>query len=181
MKEIAERLKGFRESLDLSPEEMAAECGVNVETLQKYESGDYDIPLSFLQRLSSRKGVELAVLMFGEEPKASNYFITRKGKGKKVERSEAYSYLNLAVGFQKIKITPFLVTIAPEHTAGTARQPNYHDGQEFNYVLEGEMEITIGTMSTVLHEGDSILFDATIPHAMRAIGDKEAKIIAILN
>lgn len=181
LKQIAERLKGLRDSLDETPEEFAAECGISTETLLQYESGDSDIPVSFLQRLAQRKGLELAALLFGEEPKMSTYYITRSGKGVKVERTKAYSYRDLASGFRQRNMAPFLVTIAPDHTAGTIHSPNHHDGQEFNYVLEGEIEIRIGKKITVLHPGDSVMFDSTIPHAMRAIGDKDAKIIAIIN
>ena len=181
LRQIAERLRGLRDSLELSLDEMAAECGVSKDTLEKYESGEHDIPVSFLQRLASRKGVELAALLFGEEPKMSTYYVTRDGKGLKVERTSAYSYRDLASGFRQRNMAPFLVTIAPEHTAGTIHMPNRHDGQEFNYVLEGEIEVRIGKKITVLHAGDSVMFDATIPHALRAIGDKDAKIIAVIN
>ena len=76
---------------------------------------------------------------------------------------------------------PFLVTISPDHTAGTIHAPNTHEGQEFNYVLEGEVEITVGKKTTVLRPGDSVMIDSTMPHALRALGDKDAKIIAIIN
>lgn len=181
LKQIADRLQGLRDSLDLTVEEMAAECGVNTDTLVKYESGKYDIPVSFLQRLASRKGVELAALLFGEEPKMETYYITRNGKGVKVERTAAYSYHDLAAGFRQRNMAPFLVTIAPDHTAGTVNLPNRHDGQEFNYVLEGAVEITIGKKVSILHAGDSVMFDSTIPHALKAIGDTDAKIIAVIN
>ena len=179
--QLARRLRGLRDSLDLSLEEMASDCGVTSETLQKYESGEHDIPVSFLQRLSHKKGVELTALLFGEEPKMSNYYITRKGKGVKVERRAAYSYQDLASGFRQRNMVPFLVAISPDHTAGTIHSPNTHEGQEFNYVLEGELEIMIGKKITVLHAGDSVMFDSTVPHTLRAIGDKDAKIIAIIN
>ncbi len=179
--QLAQRLKGLRDSLDLSVEEMAADCGVTPETLLKYESGQYDIPVSFLQRLASRNGVELTALLFGEEPKMNTYYFTRKGKGIKVERRAAYSYEDLASGFRQRNMIPFLVTISPDHSAGTVHEPNTHEGQEFNYVLEGDIEITIGRKTTVLHPGDSVMFDSTMPHAMRCIGDKDAKMIAIIN
>lgn len=181
LKQIANRIKGLRDSLDETPDEFAAECGVSTETLLKYESGESDIPVSFLQRLAQRKGLELAALLFGEEPKMSTYYITRAGKGVKVERTAAYSYRDLAAGFRQRNMAPFLVTIAPDHTAGTIHSPNSHDGQEFNYVLEGEIEITIGKKVAILRAGDSVMFDSTIPHALRAIGDTNAKIIAIIN
>lgn len=181
IKQIAKRLQGLRDSLELSADEMAAECGISTETLLKYESGEHDIPVSFLQRLASRKDIELSAILFGEEPKMSTYYITRADKGVKVERTAAYSYMDLAAGFRDRNMTPFLVTIAPDHTAGTIHSPNHHEGQEFNYVLEGEIEVRIGKKITVLKTGDSIMFDSTIPHALRAVGDKDAKIIAIIN
>ncbi|MDE5793290.1 MAG: XRE family transcriptional regulator [Muribaculaceae bacterium] len=179
--QLAQRLKGLRDSLDLSIEEMAADCGVTPETLIKYESGEHDIPVSFLQRLASRNGVELTALLFGEEPKMNSYYVNRKGKGVKVERRAAYSYEDLASGFRQRNMIPFMVTISPDHTAGTVHTPNTHEGQEFNYVVEGELEITIGKKSTILRAGDSVMFDARMPHALRAIGDKDAKMIAIIN
>ena len=179
--QLAQRLKGLRDSLDETVEEMAADCGVTPEQLQKYESGEHDIPVSFLQRLASRKGIELAALLFGEEPTMSTYYVNRKGKGVKVERRAAYSYEDLASGFRQRNMIPFLVTISPDHTAGTIHAPNTHEGQEFNYVLEGEVEVTVGKKTTILRPGDSVMFDSTMPHALRAIGDKDAKIIAIIN
>ena len=57
---------------------------------------------------------------------------------------------------------------------------NSHSGQEFNMVLEGTLQLTIGTKSLTLNEGDSIYFDATQPHGMLAVGDKPVKFLAII-
>lgn len=179
--QLAQRLRGLRDALEMSPEELAADCGIDTDTLLRYESGLHDIPVSFLQRLASRNGVELTALLFGQEPKMSSYYVSRKGKGVKVERRAAYSYEDLAAGFRQRNMAPFMVTISPDHTAGTVHSPNTHEGQEFNYVLEGDVEITVGNMVTVLHPGDSIMFDSMRPHALRAVGDKDVKMIAIIN
>lgn len=179
--QLSHRLKGLRDSLDLTLEQLAEECGIEPETLAKYESGKHDIPVSFLHRLASLKGLELTSILFGEEPRMSNYYITRSGKGVKVERRKAYFYQDLAAGFRQRKMVPFLVKISPDHTAGTKQSPNTHEGQEFNYVLEGELEITIGNKTTILEPGDSVIFDSTIPHALRAVSDVDAKVIVIIN
>lgn len=181
LRQLAQRLKGLRDSLDLSLEELASECGIEPGTLAAYESGEHDIPVSFLHRLASLKGLELTTILFGEEPKMSSYYITRSGKGVKVERRKAYFYQDLAAGFRQRKMVPFLVKISPDHTAGTKHSPNTHEGQEFNYVLEGELEIMIGNKTTVLKPGDSVIFDSTVPHALRALGDIDAKVIVIIN
>ncbi|MDD6863160.1 MAG: cupin domain-containing protein, partial [Prevotella sp.] len=76
-------------------------------------------------------------------------------------------------------VDPFLVTVDP--LPGSANHnKNSHEGQEFDFVLEGELEITIGEKVLTLHEGDSIYFDATQPHGMKAIGDKAVQFLAII-
>lgn len=181
IEDVAARLRGLRDALDLSAEEVAAQCEVTPEQLAAYESGTSDIPVSFLHRLAGAYGVELTALLFGEEPTMHSYFVTRSGRGVKVERTAAYSYQDLAAGFQRRIMAPFLVTIEPSDApTATPLALNVHSGQEFNYVLEGEIELTVGGHVTRLRRGDSIMFDSLRPHGLRAIGST-AKIIAIIS
>ena len=57
---------------------------------------------------------------------------------------------------------------------------NSHAGQEFDFVLRGELEITIGDKVMVLHEGDSIYFDASQQHCMRAIGESKVTFLCVV-
>lgn len=180
IRQVAKRLQGLRDAVDMTVEEMAAECEVDAGLLRAYESGTSDIPVSFLHRLATTFGVELTALLFGEEPKMSSYYVTRAGKGVKVERTKAYSYQDLAAGFRQRIMAPFIVTVEPA-APDTRMTLNTHDGQEFNYVLEGELEISVAGKAMTLHPGDSIMFDARRPHGLRAIGDKAVKIIAIIS
>ena len=84
-----------------------------------------------------------------------------------MERTAAYSYQDLAAGFQRRIMAPFLVTIEPADSPLTL---NVHSGQEFNYVLEGEIELSVGGHVTRMRPGDSIMFDSLRPHGLRAIG-----------
>ena len=63
---------------------------------------------------------------------------------------------------------------------GTQHSKNSHEGQEFDVVLEGVLEITIGNKTMVLNEGDSIYFDASQMHCMKAVGDKPVKFICVV-
>lgn len=177
MEQVATRLKGLRDALDLSISDIAQASGVTEETYLEYESGSGDIPVSFLHRLAHQYGVELTALLFGEEPKMTSYFVTRKGKGEKVERTKAYEYQSLGAGFANRVLDPFMVTVEP---TDNETKTNSHEGQEFNYVIEGRMEITISGNKIILNEGDSIMFNATFPHKMRALDDKKVTFIAII-
>ena len=57
---------------------------------------------------------------------------------------------------------------------------NTHFNQEFNYVLEGTLLLRIAGNDLMLNEGDSIYFDATRPHGMKAMNGKKVKFLAII-
>ena len=76
IKQIAERLQGLRDVLELTPEEVAESCQLSVEEYLGMESGDKDISVSALQQIARKYGVALDVLMFGEEPKMNTYYLT---------------------------------------------------------------------------------------------------------
>ena len=179
LKQIGERLRGLRDVLDISAEQVAQLCGISVEKYEKMELGESELSVANLQKISKEYGVSLDVLMFGEEPKMSTYFLTRKGQGQHVERRKAYNYESLASGFRGRKADPFIVTVEPK-PADAPQEMNSHSGQEFNMVLEGEMELTVGQKKLTLHEGDSIYFDATQPHGMRTLSDKHVRFLAII-
>ena len=180
IKQVATRLQGLRDALELTPEEIATTCGIAPELYNLYESGGCDIPVSFLHRLAGAYGVELTALLFGGEPKMQAYYVTRAGHGVKVERTAAYSYQDVAAGFANRAMAPFIVTVEPHHP-DTPLTINTHQGQEFNYVLEGQLEVTVAGHAVVLNPGDSIMFDARRPHGMRTIGGSPVRFLAIIS
>ena len=179
IKQIAERLRGLRDVLDLNPEDMAEACGMSVEKYLDMESGDKDISVSALQQIARKYEVSLDVLMFGEEPKMSSYFLTRKGAGVSVERSKAYKYEALASGFRRRKADPFIVTVEPK-PEGTPMHLNSHQGQEFNMVMEGRLLLNVDGKDIILNEGDSLYFDSAKPHGMMALDGQTVKFLAII-
>ena len=80
IKQIAERLRGLREVLELTAEDIARDCEISAEEYRLAETGDYDISVSMLQKIARKYGIALDALMFGEEPKMSSYFLTVQEK-----------------------------------------------------------------------------------------------------
>lgn len=179
IKQIGERLKGLRDVLDIPAEDIANLCGLDIDTYLGMEAGDGELSISSLQKISKEYGIALDVLLFGEEPHMSHYFLTRKGQGMSVERRKEYKYQSLASGFRGRTADPFIVTVEPKPD-DTPLHTNSHQGQEFNLVTEGTLELTIGKKVLTLNEGDSIYFDATQPHCMRALNNAPVKFLAII-
>lgn len=179
IKSIANRLRGLRDVLELSEQEVADSCHLSVEEYRAMESGNVDISVNVLQTISRRYGISLDVLMFGEEPKMSSYFITRAGAGVSVERRKAYKYEALASGFRDRKADPFIVTVEPS-PADAPMHLNSHAGQEMNYVLEGRLLLSLNGKELTLNVGDSLYFDSSLPHGMKALDGKPVRFLAII-
>lgn len=177
LKQIGERLKGLRDALDLTAQEVADTCDISLEKYQKIENGEADITISNLMKIAKKYGVSTDELIFAEQPHMRAYSVTRKGQGVSIERTKAYKYQSLVSGFVGHNADVFIVTVEPKPEAHTIYK-NAHAGQEFNLVLEGKMELHIGDKKIILNEGDSIYFDATKPHGMLAVGDKAVKFLA---
>ena len=177
IKQIAERLCGLRDALDLTIAQAAEQCGISEAEYARYESGANDIPMSFICQVAQTFGVETSALFSGTDPHSLAYFVTRKGTGASIERTKAYKYQSLAHGFRNAKAEPYEVTVEP---SDKAIHLNSHTGQEFNLILEGIMQLQIGDNNITLNEGDSIYFDATKPHGMKALGGKKVKFLAVI-
>lgn len=179
LRQVAMRLKGLREVEDISKEALAREFHIPIEQYEQYESGEVDIPVSFLYDVAEKFGVELTAILSGDNPKLKVYSVVKNGKGLSVDRRREYEYQNLAYNFSNKKAEPFMVTVPPAEENAKISE-NYHPGQEFNYLLEGRLELLINGKSLILEAGDSIYFDSTYPHGMKALDGKPARFLAVI-
>ncbi|RCX17138.1 XRE family transcriptional regulator [Anaerobacterium chartisolvens] len=179
IKQIAVRIKELREISGISPDSLAGEFNIPIKTYLEYESGNVDIPVSFLYEVANRFNVELTAILTGENPRLHTYCLVRKGKGMNVERREHYKYQNLAYNFIHKKAEPFMVSVEPESPESPVHY-NSHPGQEFNYVLEGTLKVIINGHEIILNEGDSLFFDSGSNHGMKAMGESTARFLAVI-
>lgn len=176
--EIGERLKGLRSLMDITPEQMAKDLNINLEEYLAYEQGLKDFSFSFLFNAANRLGVDILDIISGDTPRLMTCALVRNGEGYVIERQDAYEYKHLAFTFSNKKAEPFLVSVEPEDAASV--HPHTHEGQEFNYVLSGQLEFSIDGMTYQLNEGDSVYFDSNIIHSIRANGNKSSSFIAVV-
>ena len=179
IKQIGERLKGLREVLDIPAEEVAGLCDISLEHYLKIEAGEADPSVYRLSKISKKYGIDLDVLLFGEEPRMSSYYLTRNGQGLEIDKGNDYKYQSLASGFRGRKVDPFLAQVDPL-PGDKNHSKNTNDGQEYDFILNGVLEITIEDKVLTLSQGDSIYFDARHPHCMRALEGKPATFLCIV-
>ena len=179
---LGERIRAAREMRGLSLEDLSSRSGVSVDGLERVESNRTVPPLGQLVRLGKAldmkmgyflsAGVDhpLCVVRHDARPK-----VARHGQ----QRSQQYGYVYESLAPEKANrlMEPFLVTLTPTEFGEFSR----HDGQEFLFVLEGEIRVQVGSHVEVLRPGDSIYYDSTHPHLVKCYGDSPAKILAVMH
>ncbi|WP_040197581.1 helix-turn-helix domain-containing protein [Candidatus Soleaferrea massiliensis] len=181
IKEVAQRIKGLREILDISQDEMAEVTGVSAAQYERYEAGECDFSFTFLYKCAERFGVDIIEILTGDKPKLHFYNIVRKGQGLPINRRAGFSYQHLAHLFQNKLAEPFLVTVPYcEEEQNKPIELSYHDGQEFDYIISGSLKVQMESHEEILHAGDSVYYDSSHGHGMIAAGGEPCVFLAII-
>ena len=174
IEDIACRIKSVREDCGLTDKEVAAMTDMDLEDYQALEEGRSDITFSFIYKFARICNIEITAIIDGRTPKLADYTLTRKEEGMNIYGKHGVVYEHLAPLFKNRLVEPFLVTIpySEEALMGPKKMVT-HRGQELNIVVKGTMKKVIGDQVEILHEGDSIYHDSSIPHDETALGDED--------
>ncbi len=177
--DIAARIRELREIDEFTVTQVSEGTGIPAELLEKYEKGETEVPMGELSDIAKFFGVEMTDLLSGGQPMLHTYSFVKKGRGITVERGRAGCvYRHLAYNFAGRLAEPFLVTVdTPENEE---LHLNRHEGQEFNFCVEGRLLIYIDGQECILEPGDSLYFDSMTEHGMKSLDGKPAKFIAVL-
>jgi quercetin dioxygenase-like cupin family protein len=178
---LGDRIRKARGMRGLTLSDLSSRTGISVEILERVESNEMIPPLGELIKLG--KAVEMKMGYFispgVEKPMTvvrseSRPTISRYGK----RRSEQYGYFYESLAPEKANrfMEPFLITMVPTDV----KELSTHDGQEFIFVLEGEMKAQVGEQVEILRAGDAVYYDSSCPHLVKCAGEKPTKILAVL-
>ncbi|MCL2024843.1 MAG: cupin domain-containing protein [Coriobacteriia bacterium] len=179
LRELGQRLKGIREACDVTRHEMAEDLNVTVEQYAAYEETGADVPISVVYHIAHKFGLDMTEILTGVRGRLDTYQLIRKGEGRLVERSTGYTFEDLAWRYSNKIMQPLLVTLEPGSPA-PADDVLSHDGQEFNMVLEGTMALTLDGHTITLNAGDSIYFNASLPHHQACAGDERTVFVTVI-
>jgi quercetin dioxygenase-like cupin family protein len=180
--EMGMRVKKARESHGLSIFDVYLRTDINVELLSQIEAGKVVPPLGAVVKLAKALDLKMGYFISGEEEKA--YTIVRRDDREVTSRYDSsrekhygYAYEHLAPHKTDRYMEPFLVSLEPSETE---EERSTHDGQEFIFVVQGEMEVRLGEEIHILQPGDSIYYDSTVPHLVKCHGKETTKILAVI-
>ena len=183
---VGSKIKGLRESKNLSIEEVAERSGLSIDQINSIEDGQNLPSLGPLIKIARALGVRLGTFM--DDNDALGPVVCRAADR---ERESSISFSNGAADARKHMefhplaqqkagrhMEPFVIEINP--TENQDFQLSAHEGEEFIYVMEGEVEIAYGKENYTLKEGDSIFYDSIVKHHVHGAPGKSAKILAVV-
>jgi transcriptional regulator with XRE-family HTH domain len=179
---VGERVRQVRHKKGLSLEDVSQRTDIDVSMLSQIEQGAVAPPLGTIIKLAKALEMRMGYFISGEQERP--YTIVRHRDRKVVSRYDSkkakyygYEYESLAPHKKDRHMEPFLVTL---EAADTEDERSTHDGQEFIFVLQGQMEVRLDEELHILDPGDAIYYDSTVPHLVKTHGKKTTKILAVL-
>ena len=164
VRELGLRIRALREACDVTDTELAKELDIDLERYRSFEETGSDVPISVIYSIARKFGVDFTEILEGKAGRVETIQIVRRGEGRTVDRLPGYHFQDLAWRYSNKIMQPLLVTLDPSEEPAALVA---HDGQEFNMVLEGTMDLTFGDQVITLNEGDCVYFNPRHLHGQK--------------
>lgn len=178
---LGQRIKTVREDRGFTLKDISSRIGITEKMLKLIESDDLTPPLGQLIKLG--KALDMKMGYFISPGVDKPLTVVRRYQrrpiarhGEKRSAKFGYTYESLAPEKANRAMEPFIVTLLPTD----ADESSIHDGQEFIFVLDGEIKVQVGTHVELLSSGDAVYYDSNRPHVVKAGGQKQATILAVI-
>ena len=173
---VGRRLRELRTERGLSIRALAEQSGLNVNTLSLIENGKTSPSVSTLQQAAAALKVPINAFFETETP--PQMIVYQKAGDRKAATFTHGTLADLGAGFARPGLEPFVVTLEPQADSGDT--PIVHTGLEFVFCLEGCIGYEVDGQAFTLDPGDSLLFEAHLPHRWRNAGDAPSRSLLLL-
>jgi len=168
------RLRELRQQRGLTLQELAARSGLSKAFLSRLESGSRQASISAALTLCRIFNVSLASLF---EVPPTEAFCTIVRAADAVEKSvKGLRYASLSEAGRFFNMQPMRVKISPMRVGNEHYQ---HDGEEWVYVLQGKITLSLVGKAYDLDPGDAVHFESRLPHRLMARGGREAEVLIV--
>jgi quercetin dioxygenase-like cupin family protein len=173
-KSFGAKLQQLRLARKFSFEKLSSLTGFSQRYLKEIEEGIAVPPVSAVIQIAKALSVDSGSFLSADAKEASQ----RRRRESFFKRTQAYSYKTLTPDAEEKHMKAFLVTIDPkqEHQMVQYR----HEGEEFLYVIKGNVEVRVGEDQNLLRKGETLHFNSGTTHKLLNLGDQEAKLLVVI-
>jgi len=173
---IGKKIRKVRLEKKFKFDDLANETGLSKDFIKKVESGDKIPPVGTLLQISRALGIDSSFFLREQEANADDLAENRAEAYTK--RTDNYAYTPLTSGAENKHLRAFRIVVeANQPHKGVGYQ---HEGEEFVYVLKGDVEIQVGDNINSLSTGKSLHFNSAVKHDLRNTGKTDAELIVVV-
>jgi transcriptional regulator with XRE-family HTH domain len=176
---VGSRVRALRESMGLSLRDLAERSGVSAPMLSQVERGETSPTLAIAGRIAAGLDLTLSQLLRLDED--GHVVVVRRGQGRKRRRSgHRVEELTPPLPGQRADVS--LHRLVPGGATGGADDPPIHEpgSRETAVVLEGTVTLAVDGERHELRAGDSVTFDADLPHHFENNGAQQVELLAVV-
>ncbi len=169
---VGKKIKTVRTRKKMTLGQVANDTGCSLDYLKQVESGAEMPPVGTLLQIARALQVDSEFLLKEQAE-------TRKARATAyAKRTVDYAYTTLTPGAENKHLKAFRIQIeAQKEHKGVGYR---HEGEEFVYVLTGQVEIAVGDHINLLGPAESLHFNSGIQHHMRNVGKEDAELLVVL-
>lgn len=169
---VGKKIKKARTDKKVSYDTLANETGFSIDFIKEVEAGTTTPPVGTLLQISRALDIDSGELLREEEGRMQDRIKAY------TKRTDSYAYKTLTPGAENKHLKAFRVKVdAMEDHEGVSYN---HEGEEFVYVLTGDIEVIVGEHVNTMGPGDSLHFNSGIKHHLRNIGETHAELIVVI-
>ena len=174
--QVGQRLRVLRKARNLSIRSLAKQSGLSVNTLSLIENGKTSPSVSTLRLLAQTMNVSITAF-FENEHQDKRIVYQKAGERQQIVFSQGHME-KLNEGMPRLGSEPFITKLEPNANSGET--PVVFAGREFIYCLEGHITYTVEDDTYPLAPGDSLIFDAYMPHSWRNTAATNSSALLVL-
>lgn len=182
---VGSKIKGIRESKEISLQEMAERSGLSEQQITSIENDQHLPSLGPLIKIARALGVRLGTFLDDNDELGPVVCRAKDREDGSISFSNDSAdarkhmvYHSLARQKAGRHMEPFIIDVQPSEEKSF--KLSAHEGEEFIYVMEGELEIAYGKETYTLGAGDSIYYDSIVKHHVHGVEGKPARILALV-
>ena len=175
--ELGKKIKAVRKEKGIKINQLSARSGLTDSTISMIENGKISPSITTAYKIAMALGVH--PVEFFEIEKHKKWIVSRKQERERLQfhdSDKAMEYLLKAGRDSQNEI--FISYLGPAQKSFDEHIT--HSGHKFGYVLTGSIELQLGEEKVLLNEGDSIFFEAVIPHLWKGIENRESGILWVV-
>ncbi len=173
------RVRALRDAMGLSLRDLAERSGVSAPMLSQVERQETSPTLAVAAKIATGLDLTLSQLLRLDE--GEHVSISRAGRRRRFERGgHRFEELTPPLPGQRADVS--LHTLKPGAATGGSDDPPMHEpgSRETAVVLNGTLALVVDGSRHELHEGDSVTFDADLPHHFENEGDEPNRFVAVI-